>query len=68
MICVTFIRPYSPYNVGEVAGFTAEQARRLIDSGIAEPVLPPAPAHQMLSSPPLDTVIHVPPLAKRRAR
>ena len=32
---VRFTKKYAQYNVGEQAGYTAAQAQRLVDSGIA---------------------------------
>lgn len=40
MMTVRFKTSYSPYNAGEVAGFPPEIARRLIQSGVAEEVMP----------------------------
>lgn len=34
---IRFLRPVSPYNVDEVAGFPPDQAKKLIDSGSAVP-------------------------------
>ncbi|MTH76319.1 hypothetical protein [Paracoccus aestuariivivens] len=35
-IALTFLRGWSRYNAGEIAGFDADQAEALIDQGIAE--------------------------------
>lgn len=41
LVPVRFIRKNAPYNVGEIAGFTPEIAKRLIDRKRAVPYVPP---------------------------
>ena len=65
MILVRFIKPWSPYNPGEQAGFTDDQARRLVSLGVAQ-LAPPAAA--VVSAPLQDKALHAPPLAKQRAK
>jgi len=36
MMAVKFIKGMSPYQAGEIAGFPESEARRLIQSGVAE--------------------------------
>jgi hypothetical protein len=39
---IKFTKAYSIYNKGDVAAFTAETAERLVSSGVASYVHPPA--------------------------
>lgn len=36
MMAVKFVKGMSPYQAGEIAGFPEEEARRLIQAGVAE--------------------------------
>lgn len=63
MVLVQFLRPHSPYNAGEVAGFPDEQAHRLVAHGVAQAVVP-----AVVAAPPMDKALHAPPLAKHRTR
>lgn len=38
MHSVEFIKPWKIYSPGDVAGFEAEQAKRLVDGGVAKEV------------------------------
>lgn len=40
LVPVKFLKSAGGYNEGEIAGFTAERAKALIDSKIAEPFKP----------------------------
>jgi len=53
---VRFIKPHPPYNAREIAGFSPEKARRLIDQGIAMP--------HGLAGPPVDRQVKSPPVSK----
>ena len=39
MQSVEFIKPWKIYSPGDVAGFEAEQAKRLVDGGVAKAVI-----------------------------
>jgi len=38
MQSVEFIKPWKIYSPGDIAGFDAEQAKRLVDGGVAKDV------------------------------
>lgn len=64
MILVRFLRPHSPYNPGEQAGFDEARAQHLIAQGIAQAL----PTATVITEPPANKALHAPPLAKQRAR
>jgi len=43
MQSVQFIKPWKIYSPGDIAGFEAEQAKRLVDGGVAKEVAAEAP-------------------------
>ncbi len=56
MKSVRFLLPNPPYQLGEVAGFEDEVAKRLVQSGKAEYYKPPKAKN--LEAPPEDKMVH----------
>ena len=52
MTAVRFLQAWSPYQAGEIAGFAADEAGRLVASGAAEYYVPKG-----LDAPPADKMI-----------
>ena len=50
MTAVKFLQHWSPYQAGEIAGFAADEAGRLVASGLAE-------YYKSMDAPPADKMV-----------